>query len=345
MTVPRLLLATHICNWWHCGTGKCRVTRVGATGWWPAASPARSKSRSPRPPTERGGRPGSHPGACSPALLWNHAPRQLRKPKPTVDHTTCGAQTFEGTMLSLHADSGFRFPVSPSGAGMVLVHVDGAFGGFASQEFGLWPWPQTQKLKNWTTEFSGNTPGKLKNWKTEFWGNKPGKLKNWKLNFPETGKGGCSLRSLKIIQFFNCFQFFSFSVSKCIFLMLTTAKKYWTSLGAKYGQNTVNTSTFGERLFFYVFFWGVPYIYIYTFSFHNLLFFGLLEKDRFSKNNPVFSNKVFGYGKLRVNYGKLWVNYVQIMGQKNENHVFLKIPGFLPKTSKKQVFIFQPEKK
>ena len=44
----------------HCGTGKCRVTRVGATGWRRPA--ARSKSRSPRPPTERGGRPGSHPG-------------------------------------------------------------------------------------------------------------------------------------------------------------------------------------------------------------------------------------------------------------------------------------------
>ena len=76
-----------------------------------------------------------------------------------------------------------------------------------------------------------------------------------------------------------------------------------------------------------VWYWYCNWMYcnwydIYTFSFHNLLFSGLLEKDRFSKNNPVFSNKVFGYGKLRVNYGKLWVNYVQIMGHKNENHVF-----------------------
>ena len=75
-------------------------------------------------------------------------------------------------------------------------------------------------------------------------------------------------------------------------------------------------------------------------------FLGCPKRTCFSvvrKKYPVLLFKCLGYGFLPVNYGKLRVNYGKITGQKNENLVFLKLPGLMAKT--KKVFSCSTQKK
>ena len=108
------------------------------------------------------------------------------------------------------------------------------------------------KLKNWKTEQLNFPETSRENWKTEFSRDMEGGV------LPQISENNSVFQFSSFPLCLRKIQFFSFQMY--IFLMLTTTKKTELFLGAKHAQNTVNTSTFGER--FYFFLGWVPYYHI-----------------------------------------------------------------------------------